>query len=85
MVDENVKARSSLSLALEPSIVKRGFGYSIVVGTCLVLINQGDVIAQGGLTTGHALKIGLTYMVPYLVSTFASVQALRHRDAQPPP
>lgn len=42
-----------------------------VVGTLLVLINQWEaVVGQGSLDW---LKVGLTYCVPYLVSTYTSV------------
>jgi hypothetical protein len=44
-----------------------------------VLINYVDRLVEGGLSTPDLVKIGLTYLVPYGVSTYASVQALRDR------
>ncbi|MEM6904559.1 MAG: nitrate/nitrite transporter NrtS [Pseudomonadota bacterium] len=59
-------------------IARRSLKVSLVVGTILVLINQGD-----RLLAGHApdwVKLILTYAVPYLVSTYAAVTALRDRE-----
>ncbi len=69
---------SWIQLACSPSVVRRGMVYSLVVGTLLVIINQGDVIMQGDLTWWHGLKIPLTYLVPYTVSTLSSVGAMQN-------
>lgn len=66
-----------LALALQPSIICRGLCYAVVVGTILISINHGDAILRGEVTSDRLLKMGLTVMVPYLVSTFSSVGALR--------
>ena len=63
-------------LSAKPGIIKRGLGFSVVVGTILITINHGDTIASGEVTTRHLLKMVLTYFVPYFVSTLSSVQAL---------
>ena len=49
----------------------------MVVGTILVAINHGDAIIRGDLSMGRLLRIALTVMVPYCVSTYSSVSALR--------
>jgi hypothetical protein len=69
-------AGKHLELVLEPGIVKRGFKYSLVVGTVLVLINHGDSILAADVSQTQVWKILLTYMVPYVVSSLSSVQAL---------
>lgn len=66
-----------IQLACNPSVVRRGIVYSLVVGTLLAIINQGDVIMQGNLTVWHGLKIALTYLDPYAVSTVSSVGAMQ--------
>ena len=71
------KDSSFLSLALRPDIVRRGARVAFVVGTLLALINHGDSLLQGSLDAGGVFKILLTYLVPYGVSTWASVQAAR--------
>jgi hypothetical protein len=69
--------KSWFSLALERSVRQRALKVAAVVGPILTVINQGDVLLSGPHTTKTWLKIGLTFLVPYCVSTFASVQAMR--------
>ena len=68
---------SPWKLALRRDVVARAAKTSLVVGTALVVINQGDLLVRGEVGWGLALKIGLTYCVPYAVATYASVGALR--------
>jgi len=66
-----------LKIAFRRDVVIRGLQVGVVVGTILTAINQGDVILGGTLDAASAWKIPLTYLVPYLVSTYASVSAIR--------
>jgi len=66
-----------IALATSPSVVRRATVVAIVVGTVLVAINHGDAILRGELGVGRLLRIALTVMVPYCVSTYSSVSALR--------
>ena len=54
----------------------RGIKVGVVVGTILTAINQGDLILAGTLGPESAWKIPMTYLVPYLVSTYAGVSAI---------
>ncbi len=65
------------SVAFEPRVVRRSLGYALVVGSILIAINHGDALLQGELGSDRLLKMGLTVTVPYLVSTFSSVGAIR--------
>lgn len=65
------------ALATRRSVVRRGLMYAVIVGTVLITINHGDAILRGDVGTGRLLKMGLTVMVPYIVSTLSSVGALR--------
>jgi len=58
---------------MEPSILKRSLTVSAIVGTILLVINHGDVIVSGDISVLHLFKIGLTYLVPFMVSTYSSV------------
>ena len=69
-----------ISLALRKDVVRRGLKVGAVVGTVLVAINQGDAILAGDVGTRQLWQIALTYCVPYCVSTYASVSALRHAE-----
>lgn len=66
-----------LALAMRPTVVRRGLMYAAIVGTVLICINHADAIYRGEVGPDRALKMGLTVMVPYIVSTLSSVGALR--------
>jgi hypothetical protein len=58
-------------------VVRRGIAYAIIVGAILITINHGDAIVRGDVDSTRLLKMGLTVLVPYVVSTLSSVGALR--------
>ena len=62
-----------LQRCLAAGTVRTAVYVSAVVGTVLNLINHYDLLVGAPLTTGAALQLGLTYMVPYLVSTHGQV------------
>lgn len=66
-----------IHLALSPSVVRRGLTYAIVVGAILIAINHGDALLRGEMTFGRGWRMGLTVLVPYIVSTLSSVGAMR--------
>lgn len=68
---------SWLKIALRRDVVLRGLCVGGIVGTILVAINQGDLLLAGDLPLNALWKIPLTYCVPYCVSTYASVSAIR--------
>jgi len=68
---------SWLKIALRKDVVLRGLKVGGVVGTILVAINQGDLLLAGTVSVAALWKISLTYCVPYCVSTYASVSAIR--------
>jgi hypothetical protein len=70
-----VGERGWLSLALGDGTPKRAATVAVVVGTILVAINQGDVILAGNWPI--LWKVGLTYLVPYCVTTYGAVTAKR--------
>jgi len=75
---------NAVQLALSPAVVRRATGYAVVVGTLLVAINHGDVLIGGGHLDGtRLLRMGLTVLVPYAVSTLSSVQALLAQPSSP--
>lgn len=50
---------------------KKAFLTALVVGTILILINHGDQIVAGNFP--HIAKIAMTYIVPYIVTTWGSI------------
>lgn len=73
---------SFFEIARSRSVVKRATRVAVLVGIVLGLLNHGDAIFTGTLTGLQAAKIGLTFLVPYSVSTYSSVLAIRERNAE---
>lgn len=68
--------REWFALALKPSVMKRSLKFAFVVGLLLILINHSDAIFSGHVTFSRFLRMLLTVLVPYTVSTLSSVGAL---------
>ena len=54
-------------------VLRRSALTSLVVGTILVAINQGTVIAGGDFPSALYWKIPLTYSVPFCVATWGAL------------
>lgn len=67
-----------LLVARRRDVVLRSLKVGGIVGTLLTAINQSGVIMAGLLDAEVIVRIVLTYCVPYCVSTYASVSALRN-------
>ena len=64
-------------LAFRPSVMFSAFKVALVVGTILALINHGGAIIKLELDAKQLLPIALSYMVPYCVSTYSAVKAIK--------
>src|SRR4030095_16855782 len=73
-----------LALATSRSVVRRATVVALIVGSILVVINHGDAIVHGDVDAGRLLRIALTMSVPYCVSTYSSVSALRDAARRQP-
>jgi hypothetical protein len=62
----------SCALRYRP-MLKRSALTSLVVGTALVLINQGAVLVSGVLPASLLWQIPLTYLVPFCVATWGAL------------
>lgn len=69
-----------LGVATRGDVVRRALVYAVVVGAILIAINHGDALVRGELGEGRLLKMLLTVMVPYCVSTSSSVGAIRRLE-----
>ena len=76
MVDALHLMRDWIVLAVKPSVVKRSLKYAVIVGLLLILINHSDAILTGTVTFSRVLRMLLTVLVPYTVSTLSSVGTL---------
>jgi hypothetical protein len=63
-------------LAFQPSVVKRALKYALIVGFILIAINDSGALLSGQITRSLLIRMLLTVMVPYAVSTFSSVGVL---------
>ena len=63
-----------INIALEKDIVISSLKVALVVGCLLNIINQGDVLFHLNFQNVSWFKLGLTFVVPYMVSTYASVR-----------
>ncbi len=66
-----------LQIAFQRHIYQRALKTSLFIGTLLAIINQAGHIIDYGFTLEICIKVILTYMVPYCVSTYASVETIR--------
>jgi hypothetical protein len=69
-------------LAVFPSVIRRSAIYAVVVGAILIAINHGDTILNGSATVSTWVKVFVTPLVPYAVSTLSSVGTLRGQARQ---
>jgi len=73
---------SFIALALSKKVVSSALKVSILVGTLLALINHGGALLNMTLSVDRVAQILLTYLVPYCVSTYSSVNAIQgHQKA----
>ncbi len=72
------------SLVCRVSVVKRGLKFAVIVGIILIAINHGDTILRGELQPINYIKMGLTVIVPYMVSVFSSVGAIIEQGGYQP-
>ena len=69
-------------IATRPDVVARAFKTSLLVGVVLIAVNQADALVRGDVDLVLIAKVLLTFAVPYCVSTYASVSALRSMEKQ---
>ncbi len=73
---KNSCQRSWYDIAVSWPVVRRAVIMASIVGFVLAAINHGSCFISGGFANSCAIQTGLTFCVPYLVSTISSVQAI---------
>ena len=68
---------SFIALALSKHVMRRALKVALLVGTMLAFINHGEKIISLSLSSQELFKVILTYLVPYGVSTWSAVQAIK--------
>ena len=64
-------------IALRPDICRRSLKIALVVGSILVLINYGDRLLEGSISTKDLLKMAMTFCVPFCVATYSAVCSVK--------
>lgn len=64
----------ALRTALSGAYLRRAFIVTVVVGSILNLINQGDALFHAGAV--NLPKLLLTYFVPFCVATYGAASAV---------
>ena len=73
--------RARLILVADRSVVRRASVTALVVGTILSLITRGEVILSADFSMALTWQLGLLFVIPYSVSTWSSVAAMRRQRA----
>ncbi|MGE0139350.1 MAG: nitrate/nitrite transporter NrtS [Ilumatobacteraceae bacterium] len=58
-----------------------GVRVALVVGTILSVVNQGSVIVAGDATAASWVRVGVNYLVPFLVSSIGYLAPFRVRPS----
>ena len=66
-----------LILATRRTVARRAVVIASLVGTVLALVNQGDRMLAGAMSGLNWGQVFVTYFLPYMVSTYSSVVAIR--------
>ena len=74
-IEDNTHAPPLTQMILSDGTPKRAFLTALVVGTILTVINHGDDILIG--VWPSKVKVMLTYLVPYCVTTWGAVTGKR--------
>ena len=71
--DGGMIIKCHICAARHTPMLRRSLIVSIVVGTVLTLLNQGDLLIAGDWTEPLYWKIPLTYCVPFMVATYGAL------------
>jgi hypothetical protein len=71
-----------LKYALMPSTVKRAFKVALIITPILTVFNHYQEIRELSIGGVFWLQVGLTFLVPYCVSTYSSAQAAREEHSK---
>jgi hypothetical protein len=58
---------------LRPALLRRSLLTSLVVGSVLTAINQGNLLLDGSFPANLYWKVPLTYSVPFCVATWGAL------------
>ncbi len=65
-----------IHVAMRATVLKRAIIIALIVGTIIAVINYYDKMIAASLSSSDIIKIAITFLVPYAVSTISSVMAI---------
>ena len=68
-------------VAFRKDVFLKAFKMALIVGIGLAIINHGDHVFLGTMTTTNWIKILITFCVPFCVSTISSVLAIKKEQS----
>lgn len=74
------KLKRIVKITFQNSTIKKGFIISAIVGTFLNLINQGNLFFTNQLPEVSMVKLGLTYITPFVVSVYSITSTKLKQD-----
>jgi len=70
-------AQQVAALALRGRTARTAVPMALIVGTILTAVNLGAIILAGDATTGTWIRLGINYLVPFLVASYGWLSARR--------
>lgn len=70
----------AVRLFLAGATLRTAWKVAVVVGTVLSAVNQGAVITSGDATPATWVRVGVNYLVPFLVSSLGFLSACREEQ-----
>jgi hypothetical protein len=74
-------ARDAFRYCAQAEHLRRTVKIALVVGVVLTAINEGDVFASGDATAVTGVKVGLNFVVPFIVSNLGLLAGRRSGPA----
>lgn len=71
-------------VAFSATVQQRALKVALIVGSLLLAINHADAILKGQIPLSRLLRMILTVIVPYVVSTVSSTGAILEMQQAPP-
>lgn len=68
-------------MTVTPRMLRRAVITALLVGGVLFAVNSGDAVARQGLTAVLAAKLGVTMLIPFVVSLTSSAMTRRELGA----
>lgn len=72
----NSETHQFARFATRKTTIRKGLMLSLIVGTILNMINQGELIALFKFDQINYFKLLLTYMTPFMVSVYSTATTL---------